>query len=393
MTRSTVSLKDRHILRRLGAELAEAAADPVNEERREIHRRVDRMEPGRPSITIIQEPWNELNVGGELDPRCEDDFLRGIEREIRMTLYKWRHHPGDMVVEAAVGVARCVQDTGFGIAEDVDIVRTDADSDVVSRHFHIQVRDEADIAKIKTPRVSHDAAATQERYEKAASAFDGVLKVNLYTPAPFGWFAPWDEIVRLTGVEEVLTDMIDRPEYVHKLVSHFVDCWLARLDQYESQGLLDTPASEMTVSGAAQIFSEVSPAMHDEFALQHEARYYRRFKRVHYGCCEPLHHKVEICARRLPNMYQISMSPWVDFAVGARNVGRRFIFGWRPNPAFLAMERWDPDLVRRDLADKLAIAREHGCTVAIYMKDISTVRHEPRRLTEWDRIARECVSQ
>ncbi len=34
MTRSTVSLKDRDILRRLGAELAEAAADPVNEERR-----------------------------------------------------------------------------------------------------------------------------------------------------------------------------------------------------------------------------------------------------------------------------------------------------------------------------------------------------------------------
>ena len=184
MTASSVSLKDRDILRRLGAELAAAAADPVNDTRREVHRRVDMMEPGRPSIMFYQEPWNELNVGGELDPRCEDEFLRGIERGLRMTLYKWRHHPGDMVVDAAVDVPRCVQDTGFGIAEDVDIVRTDADSDVVSRHFHIQIRDEADIAKIKTPRVSHDAAATQERYEKAASAFDGVLKVNLCTPAP-----------------------------------------------------------------------------------------------------------------------------------------------------------------------------------------------------------------
>jgi len=392
MTIAKTALKDRDILRRLGAELAEAAADPVNEARREIHRRVDRMEPGRPSIMFYQEPWNELNVGGVLDPRCEDPFLRGLERGIRMTLYKWRNHPGDLVVEAAVDVARCVQDTGFGISEDVDIQRTDADSDVVSRHFKIQIRDEADIAKIKTPRVSHDAAATQERYEKVASVFDGVLKVNLCTAAPFGWFAPWDEIVRLTGVEEVLTDMIDRPEYVHKLVGHFVDCWLARLDQYESQGLLDTPASEMMVGGAAQIFSEVSPAMHDEFALQHEARYYRHFKRVHYGCCEPLHHKVDICARRLPNMYQISMSPWANFAVGARSVGRRFIIGWRPNPAFLAMDRWDPDLVRRDIMEKLAIAREHGCTVAIWVKDLSTVRHEPWRLTEWDRIAKECVS-
>ena len=116
MTRSNISLKDRDILRRLGAELAEAAADPLNDTRREIHRRVDRMEPGQPSIMFYQEPWNELNVGGELDPRSEDEFLRGIERGIRMTLYKWRNHPGDMVVDAAVNVARCVQDTGFGIA-------------------------------------------------------------------------------------------------------------------------------------------------------------------------------------------------------------------------------------------------------------------------------------
>ena len=30
-----------------------------------------------------------------------------------------------------------------------------------------------------------------------------------------------------------------------------------------------------------------------------------------------------------------------------------------------------------------------GCTVEIHLKDISTVRHEPQRLTEWDRIAKE----
>ena len=62
-----------------------------------------------------------------------------------------------------------------------------------------------------------------------------------------------------------------------------------------------------------QMFSEVSPAMHREFALEHEARFYRRFGRVYYGCCEPLHAKVDVCAERLPNMYKISMSPWVNF--------------------------------------------------------------------------------
>ncbi len=73
MTTSTnVSSKDRDILRRLGAELAEAAADPVNEERREVHRRVDRMEPGRPSIMFYQEPWNELTEWDRIAKECVD---------------------------------------------------------------------------------------------------------------------------------------------------------------------------------------------------------------------------------------------------------------------------------------------------------------------------------
>jgi len=165
------------------------------------------------------------------------------------------------------------------------------------------------------------------------------------------------------------------------------------LEQYEDQGLLAAPARDLTVSGAAQIFSEVSPQMHGEFALQHEARFYQHFGRVHYGCCEPLHDKVDICAQYLPNMYQISMSPWVDFRKGCEKVRDRFVFGWRPNPAFLAHDPWDPELVRRDLEEKLAIAAEYGCVVAIYLKDISTVRGQPQRLTAWNAVARECVEK
>jgi hypothetical protein len=191
----------------------------------------------------------------------------------------------------------------------------------------------------------------------------------------------------------VLMDLAMRPDYVHALVRRLVDCWLEMLRQYEEQDLLAAPARELTVSGAAQIFSEVSPEMHGEFALQHEARFYEHFGRVHYGCCEPLHNKVDVCARYLPNMYQISMSPWVDFRKACENVRDRFVFGWRPNPAFLAYDEWDSDLIRRDISEKLAIAHEHGCSVAIYLKDISTVRHDPRRLTEWNAIAQECAAR
>ena len=389
---SAIPSTDREILRGLAQEYAAAAADPINEERREVQRKVSRFEKGKPWITIFQEPWNELNTEGELDLHCSDGFCRGIEQGMRRTLYKWRHYPGDMTLSPVSVQPFCIRDTGFGITEQADIVKTDEANSVVSRHFHVQIRDESDLDKIKVPQVSHDPAQTEELYQRRCEIFDGILEVRKAGQGGF-WFPPWDQIVRWTGVQEVLMDLAMRPDYVHALVGHLVDCWLKRLDQYEEQDLLAAPASELEASGAAQIFSEVSPAMHGEFALQYEARWFRRFGRTYYGCCEPLHDKVDVCAEYLPNLYKISMSPWVDFPKAAERVGDRFIFAWKPNPAFVAFEDWDPDLVRRDIREKLAIASANGCIVEIHLKDISTVRYEPRRLTEWNAIAQECAAE
>jgi len=389
---SSIPNADKLILQDLGKKIAETAVDPINDERRKIHQDIADMKGGRPSIHIWQEPWSELNNDGSLDLLCSDNFCKNIEIEMRRVLYKWRVYPADMVVHAVSNQPYCITDTGFGISEDVDIEKTDEANGVVSRHFNIQISEEADIRKIKKPVITHDEAMTEELYQKRCEIFDGILKVNTTGIGGF-WFAPWDDLVRWTGIQEILMDLIMRPDYVHQLVSHLVDCWISRVDQMEEQGILARPPGQLEVSGAAQIFSEVSPEMHGEFALQHEARFYKRFGKVHYGCCEPLHNKVDICAEYLPNMNQISMSPWVDFAVGAENVRDRFIFGWRPNPAFLAHDVWNPGIIRKDIEEKLAIAHDNGCSVAIYLKDISTVAHEPQRLTEWGEIAKECVEK
>jgi len=389
---SAIPKSDRQVLRRLGQEIAEAAADPVNEARREVAQKINRFEKGKPLIRIFQEPWNELNLNGELDLHCQDAFCRGIENGMRQQLFKWRHYPGDMTIAAVSCQPYCITDTGFGISEDVDIERTDSTNSVVSRHFNIQIKDENDIAKIKKPVVTHDEARTEECYQKRCEIFDGILEVRK-SGVGGPWFAPWDEIVRWTGVQEILLDLVLRPSYVHKLVSHLVDCWNHRLDQLVDQALLAAPLDQLEVSGAAQIFSEVSPEMHAEFALQHEAKFLTRYGRCYYGCCEQLHDKVDICAEYLPNLHKISMSPWVDFEKAVANVGTRFIFAWKPNPAFLAPDRWNPNMVRQDIREKLQMASAGGCIMEIHLKDISTVRYEPQRLTEWNQIAQECAEE
>ena len=54
-----------------------------------------------------------------------------------------------------------------------------------------------------------------------------------------------------------------------------------------------------------------------------------------HHCCEPLHHKVDISRKHIPNLRRISMSPWVDVEAGAAAVGSDLIFSYRPNPAIM----------------------------------------------------------
>jgi len=61
------------------------------------------------------------------------------------------------------------------------------------------------------------------------------------------------------------------------------------------------------------------------------------------------------------------------------------VFSLKPNPACLAEDRWRPEQARKELETKLDIMR--GCPVEIIMKDISTLRYEPKRLWEWAEIA------
>jgi len=393
--RTTAEVKarreDKEILRGLGRRVAEIAALAIQQERKKLWAISDEVKPTRPLIHICQEPWHELNVNDELTLRTEGDFCRRIEDFLRKTLYKWNHMRGDMVVEDVLYSPYVIHDTGFGITEDVDIAMTDETSDVVSRRFHVQIKDDSDVEKIKTPRVRFDKEATEAAFQAMSDIFDGILPVEKRAVEWF-WFDPWDQIVRWTGVEEILTDLALRPEYVHKIIGRLVDAWLERLAQYEKLGLLADHPSKLWGHGAAQIFSEVSPAMHEEFAINHEIRWYKHWGKNYYGCCEPLHRKVDIC-RKIPNLRKISMSPWINFDEAVENVGSDLVFMMKPNPATLAAEKWDGEAFRKELDGKLRKGLAAGCIMEVVLNSVSTVRYQPQRLWEWARIASEVVTQ
>jgi hypothetical protein len=415
-----LSQQDIDILRRLAEEQAQIAALPVHREKAALWQRLNDLQPVRPMVYINEVCWHEMNVADELTLQAANPWARQLEEGLRRLLYQWRHFPGDMIVDGYLSCPLVIHNSGFGISEDVDIARTDDASDVVSRHFHRQIVNPEDIEKIKMPVVRYDPDATEANYQRMLKIYGDILPVKV-VGIQGAWFAPWDELIRWWGVEDAMRDLVDRPEMVDAIMGRLVDGYMAMLDQWEALGLLTSnndntrigsggygytgslpapdlsavnlagqPAKALWGCATAQIFSDVSPKMHWEFALKHEMRWLERWGLTYYGCCEPLDRKIDIL-RRVPNLRKISASPWNNVERLINKVGGSYVLSRKPNPAILARDSWQPDQARLELGEFLESAR--GLSVEIILKDISTVRHDPQRLWAWEKMAMEMVEK
>ncbi|MFH1903762.1 MAG: hypothetical protein ABIK20_06930 [Candidatus Omnitrophota bacterium] len=403
--------KDKSILRELAGKQTEIALRPVNQERVAEWTRLNGLNQGRPMVWINEIPWHEMNVNGELDLQTTNEFCRAVEQQLRRTIYQWNHMQGDMVVEPKFYSPLVIHDTGFGIKEDVDIIKQDEKSSIVSRKFHPQINDERDLEKIKNPLVTHNQEASEINYQTLINLFGDILTIEK-KGIVHSWFAPWDELIRWWDVQEAMIDLVMRPELVHQAMDRLVNAYLCQLQQWRNLNLLSLndgnyrvgsgglgysdelpradfdPEHVRTIDqwgcGTAQIFSDVSPEMHEEFALQYERRWMAQFGLNYYGCCEPLHNKIEIL-KSIPNLRKISISPWADVEKTVEKTGGKYVLSYKPNPAVFAADEWNSAQARKNLSEVLDKTR--GCVVEVIMKDISTIRYKPQRLWEWSEIA------
>ena len=408
-----MSRQDVAVVRELAARVAQVAALPVQEKKRALWRRLNARRPARPMVMIDQVCWNEMNLGDALTLRCADPDCRGYEERLRRTLYQWTHFPVDAVVEPFIRVPMAIHNTGFGIRVQETIAVTDPTNAVVGHKFENQFQTEDDLEKIRTPRIHHDRTETDRRLAAAHELFDGLLDVRLWGADPY--LSLWDPISTWMGVENALYALVDRPEFMHRMVSRMTEGYLAMLEQLEGQGLLCGPQSVIHCTGAwtdelpapgynpakprmkdlwmfglAQMLSTVSPGMFKEFEADYAGRIGARFGLVYYGCCDPLDGKMAE-VRMIPNVRKVSMSPWTDEERGAAEIGRDFVYSRKPSPAPLAFDTFDPERVREDLEATLRVCAREGCALEFILKDISTVRYRPERLFRWAEVAMQVV--
>jgi hypothetical protein len=406
-----ITAHEKTILRDLAKRLAEIAALPVQQEKAELWRRLNSLDPVRPMIMLQNGTWHETGDTIKMETECE--FARDQEWWLRTWLYQWDNIRDDNVYEAKAYSPIAIHDTGFGVGEHA----TRTDFVFGAACYDTNIPDDADPAMVPLPTITVDRDETERRYQARCELYDGILQVEKRGVGGH-WFSIMDQFVTWRGIQQTFTDMCDRPEWVHAWMNRLTEWHLCRLDQLEAMGLLarndwnvgvgpgglgntdELPkpgfdgthvrARDQWAHATTQIFSEVSPAMHEEFALRYERRFLERFGLAGYGCCEPLDKKLDI-VKTIPNLRRVSMSPWVDPARGAAGLGRDYVFSYKPNPEIIAMNPWDIGTARRFLKDALDKAR--GCVVEVLMKDLHTCRNEPWRMGEWTKMAMELAEE
>jgi len=409
---------EKTVLRKLGLEIAKISALPVHKEKARLWTSLNDLKSVRPMVWINEIPWHEMNVNDELTIQTTNPWARELEQKLRRIIYQWNHMPADMVINNYIECPLAIHSTDFGIIEDVDIVKTDEKSDIYSRHFKIQIKEPEDIDKIKMPRITHYEKTTEVIYETMIDLFKDIIPVKKVGQTHI-WFTPWDYLIRWWGIEEAMLDLVMRPDMVHAAVARMVDAWIVELDQFIEMNLLsldndntrigsggygyistlpgknydpaNTKPYNMWGCSNAQIFTQVSPEMHWEFALKHEMRWLDKWGATYYGCCEPLDNKIDIL-KKIANLRKISVSPWAKLDTIVREVGDKYVLSIKPSPAIFASDNWDSESARSGLEE--VIKKTRGvCHVEFIMKDISTVRYHPEWLWEWEKIAMDVVEK
>ena len=404
----------REILRSLAGKIAEIAALPVQEETRELYRAVNSRRMIRPVVLLDELPWNQLSSDEDLVNRCEDPFLREVETNLRRTLWKWEHCRGDLLVEPFYCLNKDIITGSIGEKTADESIAFDKGNNIISRHLADELSTFEAVEKLRIPEVTYDRTSTERKKDLLTDLFGDILPVRLVGHSWAGHFAPWDEIAWWRGVEAIYVDLYDEPELLHATMRKFMEIKQKTLEQLIQLDLLDdySPTLHCTAGlvddlpgekkdgkvspknmwgrGTAQCFATVSPKMHDEFEIQYVKQYFDRFGLLYYGCCEPLHNKIEIL-KQFKNLRKISITPWADVRAAAERMGSTYVMARKPNPAAVAVDKIDEEALRRDILETLTVCRENGTSVEFTLKDISSVNYRPENLTQWEQIVMETI--
>ena len=405
-----LSPAERETLRDLAKQVAEIAAHPQNAVNRAEWIRHNGLRPGKAMVLCFPEgAWAELLPDDALT--VSDAGLRRTEWHLRHIIYRWQHLRDDNVIEPVWKVGLAYHWTGWGL----EAQQKPSPEARGAWAFVPVINDPAHADKLKQPDLAVDEEQTRRNLESTHDLFGDILQVRPHRRIGVDT-SLIGSLVRLRGLDQIMLDMCDRPQWLHQVMTFMTEATERLLDQVEQVPHLSLNNSDDYVGSGgvgytddlpgpgfngrvrlrdlwgfaeAQELALVSPAMHEEFVLRYQGRLLDRFGLNCYGCCEDVTRKLEVIKRSVPRLRRVSVSPWTDLGAAAEALQDRIVFSWKPNPAPVVLQ-FDAARIRREVNECLDLAG--GCIVEMILKDTHSVRQDPDSLSNWVKVAKEVTA-
>ena len=399
---------DSEIITPLAERLAEIAALPKQKETVERWKRLNGLASETPMVLCL--PDSDWKPVTDTDLECDDPLMRSVELEIRSRIYHFEKIRDDWPIHAAVHVPLAWRDSGWGVKPRIV---SPAQANGAYRYEPVIVHP-SDAEKMTYPEVTVDHPATEELVSRVADVVGGILDVKvLGCNRPPG--NPAGIFCTLRGLEQVLMDMLDRPEWLKGVMEFMTQGYFRRNEAMERLGIytLNSEGDSWVGSGGmgytdelpatdyegrvrmrdiwgrcdTQEFTVVSPEHYWEFAMQYQSRILAGYGLTVIGCCEAMDGKYRYL-EHFPNARRVSVSPWADMEEAAAALEDKYVYSWRLNPGEV-LSAFDEGVVRETLARGLEVAK--GCHVEIILNNLQGVFGRPELLGEWCDIAHRVI--
>lgn len=406
-------MSDAKILYDLACRVKEIALSDEMQRRRRDWRKMNSFHSERPLIYVRAYAFEENFDYSSL--KCTDPLLRTYELKLNDAILR-SQIGDDYIVEPWLELESCYQMPNHE-RWGVPVTMGEKPSATGAAAFQPILLEEDFSCMSASPYII-DEKETALQKEKLEEAVGGGIDVFLSRQGPYSLWAGdiSTDLAKLRGMEQMMWDTYDNPEWLHSLLAFMRDAILKNHEQVEAAGgfslanhqnqcmpyaeELDDP--DPSVTGvprkrlwrflASQETTGYSPDMFWEFMLQYQLPILEQFGLTAYGCCEDLTHDIPYL-RRIKNLRRIAVSPFANAEKCAQQIGKDYILSWRPNPSLMLATGLDEDVVRNHMRKNFAYFKENQNHFDITLKDVETVAHQPQNVKRWVQIVREEIEK
>ncbi|HEY5500704.1 MAG TPA: hypothetical protein VIK09_01825 [Candidatus Humimicrobiaceae bacterium] len=405
-----INKKDREILKKLASIVLEISLRKTEKEKKDLWYAHNSLKNVRPLIlTDVENGWNEIIT--EKDLECSGSLARRWEVVLKKEIFWGNSIKDDRPAESIFELGYSFKESTLGVIEHYHGGKKGG-----SYTWTSPIKNIDDLKNLHFSNIKIDYKTTLNAFSLASDIFKDILSVRIRNPWWWSWGLTYDA-VKLVGLQNLLMYFYDNPQLIHKVMEFLKDNGLNKLDFLEKNNLLslnnnssyvgsggigysdELPKNNIFETGIkttdmwgfceSQETGQVSPQMFEEFVFQYQLPFLKRFGLNCYGCCEPIDKRWHI-VKKAPNLRRVSVSAWADPAKMAEFLTNKYIYSYKPNPADLAVNEINSDLIRKKIRNILEITK--GCILEIIMKDNHTLGKNPNNIINWTKIVREEIN-